>query len=137
MQSESNSNYGALDDFKLIESLSKFASKLIKTCNLLDKITLFVQLLACLFDSNRHRNSHTDHGVVTCADKSHHLYINEPCKEAFPINILDQSHRSDVLSATLYNKRHQKSIIFLSSTYNVLVNFLSSIINFILNFYLI
>ena len=40
------------DDFKLIRSSSKLGSKLIKTCYLLDKIALFVQLLACLFDSN-------------------------------------------------------------------------------------
>jgi len=30
-------------------------------------------LLACLFDSNSNCNSHTNHGVVTCADESHHL----------------------------------------------------------------
>ena len=30
-------------------------------------------LLACLFDSNGNRNGHTNHGVVTCTDKSHHL----------------------------------------------------------------
>ena len=32
------------------------------------------QLLACLFDSNC--NSHTNHGVVTCADETHHLYVS-------------------------------------------------------------
>ena len=83
MQSESNSNFGALDDFKLIESLSKFASKLIKTCNLLDKITLFVQLLACLFDCYRNSNSHPNLRVVTCANKSHHLYVNVLAKKLF------------------------------------------------------
>ena len=31
-------------------------------------------LLRSLFDSNR--NSHTNHGVVTCADESHHLYAS-------------------------------------------------------------
>ena len=30
-------------------------------------------LLACLFDSNCNSNSHTNHGVVTCADETHHL----------------------------------------------------------------
>ena len=29
-------------------------------------------LLACFFDSNCNCNSHTNHGVVTCADESHH-----------------------------------------------------------------
>ncbi len=29
----------------------------------------------CLFDSNCNRNSHTNHGVIACADKSHHLYV--------------------------------------------------------------
>ena len=27
-------------------------------------------LLACLFDSNCNSNSHTNHGVVTCADEN-------------------------------------------------------------------
>ena len=31
-------------------------------------------LLACLFDSNCNSNSHTNHGVVTCADETHHLF---------------------------------------------------------------
>ena len=33
------------------------------------------ELLARLFDSNCNSNSHTNHGVVTCADETHHLYI--------------------------------------------------------------
>ena len=32
------------------------------------------QLLACLFDSNCNCNSHTNHGVVTCADETHHFF---------------------------------------------------------------
>ena len=40
------------------------------------------QLLASLFDSNCNSNSHTNHGVVTCADETHHFYIP---KEAKPI----------------------------------------------------
>ena len=36
---------------------------------------LICKLLACLFDSNCYCNSHTNHGVITCADESHHLYI--------------------------------------------------------------
>ena len=35
------------------------------------------ELLACLFDSNRNRGGHTNHGVVTCADETHHLYVKE------------------------------------------------------------
>ena len=31
------------------------------------------QLLASLFDSNCNRYGHSDHGVVTCSYKSHHL----------------------------------------------------------------
>ena len=34
------------------------------------------QLLACLFDSNCNSNSHTNHGVVTCADETHHFYVS-------------------------------------------------------------
>ena len=30
-------------------------------------------LLQRLFDRNRNRNGHSHHGVVTCADESHHL----------------------------------------------------------------
>lgn len=30
-------------------------------------------LLACLFDSNGYGHSHTNHGVVSGADESHHL----------------------------------------------------------------
>ena len=39
-------------------------------------------LLRSLLNRNRDRNSHTNHGVVTCADETHHLYIP---KEAKPI----------------------------------------------------
>ena len=39
------------------------------------KSDFFVQLLACLFDSNCNSNSHTNHGVVTCADETHHFYV--------------------------------------------------------------
>ena len=31
-------------------------------------------LLACLFDSNCNSNGHTNHGVVTCADETHHFF---------------------------------------------------------------
>ena len=31
------------------------------------------ELLTSLFDSNRDCNSHTNHGVVTCADETHHF----------------------------------------------------------------
>ena len=31
------------------------------------------ELLASLFDSNRNSNGHTNHGVVTCADETHHF----------------------------------------------------------------
>ena len=30
------------------------------------------QLLACFFDRNRNSNSHTNHGVVTCAERALH-----------------------------------------------------------------
>ena len=33
-------------------------------------------LLAGLFDSNGHGNGHTDHGVVTGADETHHLFAS-------------------------------------------------------------
>ena len=36
------------------------------------------ELLASLLDSNRNGNSHTNHGVVTCADQAHHLYALDP-----------------------------------------------------------
>jgi len=32
-------------------------------------------LLACFFDSNSNRNGHTNHGVVACADQTHHFYM--------------------------------------------------------------
>ena len=35
----------------------------------------FVKLLTSLFDSNCNCNSHTNHGVVTCADETHHFYV--------------------------------------------------------------
>ena len=31
------------------------------------------ELLACFLNSNCNSNSHTNHGVVTCADETHHL----------------------------------------------------------------
>ena len=42
-------------------------------------------LLACLFDSHGNCHGHTNHGVVTCADETHHLYkfggMNTFCKQ--------------------------------------------------------
>ena len=35
---------------------------------------MFNLLLARLFDSNCNSNGHTNHGVVTCADETHHLF---------------------------------------------------------------
>ena len=41
-----------------------------------------IKLLGSLFNSHGNSHSHTDHGVVTCADETHHLHIP---KEAKPI----------------------------------------------------
>ena len=35
-----------------------------------------IKLLRSLFDSNCNGNGHTNHGVVTCADETHHFYGN-------------------------------------------------------------
>ena len=35
----------------------------------------YLKLLTCLFNSNCTSNSHTNHWVVTCTDKTHHLYM--------------------------------------------------------------
>ena len=32
------------------------------------------ELLACFLDSNSYRYGHTNHGVVTCANETHHLF---------------------------------------------------------------
>ena len=40
------------------------------------KVLIYQGLLACLFDRNGNRNGHTNHGVVTCADQTHHLYVS-------------------------------------------------------------
>ncbi len=37
--------------------------------------TWFLQLLASLFYCNSTSDSHTNHGVVTCADQTHHFYV--------------------------------------------------------------
>ena len=39
-----------------------------------DKSRPRVLFFACLFDSNCNSNGHTNHGVVTCADETHHLF---------------------------------------------------------------
>ena len=39
----------------------------------LHKALKIKELLASFFDSNCNSNSHTNHGVVTCADETHHL----------------------------------------------------------------
>ena len=36
------------------------------------------KLLGSLFDSHGNGHGHTDHGVVTCADQTHHLYALDP-----------------------------------------------------------
>ena len=53
---------------KLAQKMSKHPKKSMKSRE-------NQQLLACLFDSNCNCNSHTNHGVVTCADQTHHLYV--------------------------------------------------------------
>ncbi len=35
-------------------------------------------LLKAFLDSNCNSNSHTNHGVVTCADETHHFYVKVP-----------------------------------------------------------
>ena len=35
-------------------------------------------LFACLFDSNCYSYGHTNHGVVTCADETHHFDALDP-----------------------------------------------------------
>ena len=34
------------------------------------------ELFVALLDRNGNSNSHADHGVVTCADETHHLYAS-------------------------------------------------------------
>ena len=36
--------------------------------------TCKILLLACLFDSHSYCDRHTNHGVVTCANESHHFF---------------------------------------------------------------
>ena len=67
------------------------------------------ELLACLFDSNSDRNSHTNHGIVTGSDKSHHLYVKLSYEEAFPINILGDEHIIQMYSCTHYRSNYIKS----------------------------
>ena len=55
---------------KLVGKMSKHLKKSMKSRE-------NQQLLACLFDSNSNCNSHSNHGVVTCADESHHFYVKE------------------------------------------------------------
>ena len=73
------------DDFKLIRSSSKLGSKLIKTCYLLDKITLFVQLLRSLFDSNCNSNSHFNLGLLPApiidAERVYKLACKRVCED--------------------------------------------------------
>ena len=38
------------------------------------KVLIYQKVLARLFDSNCNSNGHTNHGVVTCADQTHHLF---------------------------------------------------------------
>ena len=67
------------------------------------------KLLACLFDSNGNCHGHTNHGVVTCADQAHHLYVKLSYEEAFPINILGDEHIILMHSCTHYTRKIIKS----------------------------
>ena len=69
-------------------------------------------LLACLFDSNCHCYCHSYHGVVTCADETHHLYVKVPAalsgvmkKQVFStknrIYSMSELHHIDVFLDTL------------------------------------
>ena len=40
-------------------------------------------LLQRFFDGNCDRDSHTDHGVVACAQEAHHLNVKSACRRLF------------------------------------------------------
>ena len=61
-----------------------------------------VILFTCLFDCNC--NGHNNHGVVTCADETLHLYVKLYYEEASPINILGDEHIIQMYSCTHYSR---------------------------------
>ena len=40
-------------------------------------------LLQAFLNSNSHRNGHTDHGVVACAQEAHHFHVKSACRRLF------------------------------------------------------
>ena len=68
------------------------------------------KLLACLFDRNCNCNSHTYHGVVTCTDETHHLYVKMTAVEETAFIIKKNrycTHQFIDVSTTLYHLYHQ------------------------------
>ena len=64
------------------------------------------ELLACLFDSNCNSNSHTNHGVVTCADQTHHFGV---------VRVWGREERFSIFSKKSCNVRSFCDIILVKS----------------------
>ena len=45
------------------------------------------ELLARFLDRNCNSHGHTDHGVVTCADEAHHLYVRGHGRRACKLRV--------------------------------------------------
>ena len=90
-----------------------------------------LRLFACFFYCNCNCNSHTNHGVVTCTDQAHHLYVKLSYEEAFPINILGDEHIIQMYSCTHYRSNHIKSQAssnnFESSFYQIWIIFVTTL----------
>ena len=43
----------------------------------------FILLLQAFLNSNSHRDGHTDHGVVACAQEAHHFHVKSACRRLF------------------------------------------------------
>ena len=77
-----------------------------------------VVLLGCFLNSNSYSNGHTNHGVVTCTDKSHHLYDRavRHVRETMPFNsILRAKHIIQMCSLSHY----RSTFYMLSRSFNI------------------
>jgi len=75
-------------------------------------------LLASLFDSNGNRNGHTNHGVVTCADQTHHLNALVP---SLTHGVVKKPYKISFLSCKILAPNTSYSI-FLKTLYRILMS---------------
>ena len=87
-----------------------------------------ILLLASLFDSNCNSYCHTNHGVVTCADETHHLSVNTQHKGGNDVGYPKEANKQQDFIPS-FNSWDTLLMCLLAH----IIAFLCKLVNYILN----